>query len=259
MLKVLIVDDEPKIRRGLKGWIEEFNLSYEVVGEAGNYIEALEIAKEKNPDVFLMDINMPMVNGLDLTNKLKNKYPNSYTIIISGYDDFEYAHQALKLKVFDYLLKPIPKTDLYNVLKSLRLEILSDRGESGVEELMYEDNYNVEEKNQNLSAIVVGVKKYIEENYSDMDLSLQKVSDLFNVNKTYLSKLMKEQLGYSFVEYMTIIRIDKAKELLINDIIYSNIYEISNKVGFGSQHYFSRVFKKIEGVSPTEYRDKFFK
>lgn len=258
MLKVLIVDDEPKIRRGLKGWIEEFDLNYKVIGEAGNYIEALDIAEENNPDVFLMDINMPMVNGLDLTNKFKSKFPGSYTIIISGYDDFEYAHRALKLKVFDYLLKPIPKTDLYNVLKSLKLEILMNREESGEQESIYKEKDNLGEENQNLSAIVIGVRKYIEENYYDMDLSLQKVSDLFNVNKTYVSKLMKKQLGYSFVEYMTIVRIDKAKELLIDDILYSNIYEISNKVGFGSQHYFSRVFKKMEGISPTEYREKFF-
>lgn len=252
MIKILIVDDEPKITRGLKGWIEKFDLDYKVVGEAGNYLDALNIAEKENPDVFLMDINMPMINGLDLTNKLKNKYPNSYTVIISGYDYFEYAHQALKLKVFDYLLKPIPKTDLYNVLKSLRLQILSDRGEK--QKLIYKNKDNLEGENQELSAIVSGVRRYVRENYSDMELSLQKVSDLFNVNKTYLSKLMKEQLGYSFVEYLTIIRLDKAKELLTDDILYSNIYEISTKVGFGSQHYFSRVFKKTVGISPTEYR-----
>ena len=139
-------------------------------------------------------------------------------------------------------------------MKSLKLEILSDRGESERQESVYKDKDNSEEKNQELSAVVSGVRRYIQENYSDMDLSLQKVSDLFNVNKTYLSKLMKEQLGYSFVEYITMIRIEKAKELLTDDILYSNIYEISNKVGFRSQHYFSRVFKKSIGISPTEYR-----
>lgn len=256
MLKLLIVDDEPKIRRGLKGWIEGFDLNYQVIGEASNYIEALEIAKKFNPDVFLMDINMPMMNGLDLTNQFKSKYPHSYTIIISGYDDFEYAHQALKLKVFDYLLKPIPRTDLYNVLKSLSLEIMSNKEESIEYKSIYKSN--IDKLSNDMSAIVTIVKEYIEGNYSNADISLQKTANLFNINKTYLSKLMKEQLGYSFTEYTTIIRIKKAKELLVGDILYSNIYEISNKVGFKSQHYFSRVFKKSEGVSPMEYRNKYF-
>lgn len=259
MWKVLIVDDEPKIRRGLKKWIEEFNLNYKVIGEASNHIEALDIAEKENPDVFLMDINMPMVNGLDLTSQLKNRYPNSYTIIISGYDDFEYAHQALKLKAFDYLLKPIPKTDLYNVMKLLSLEILSNDEKSKGDKSIYKERGGLDVEGQKLSAIVMRVKEYIEDNYSDMDLSLPKVANLFNVNKTYLSKLMKEQLGYSFTEYMTEVRLVKAKELLTYDIAYSNIYEIAKKVGFRSQHYFSRVFKKNEGISPMEYRNKFHK
>ncbi|TCU77379.1 AraC family two component transcriptional regulator [Tissierella praeacuta] len=252
MWKILIVDDEPKIRRGLRKWIEEFDFKFQVVGEAGDYKEALDMAEKYNPDVFLMDINMPMINGLDLTNQLKYRYPNSYTIIISGYDDFEYALRALKLKVFDYLLKPIPKTDLYNVLKALNIEL------SSLGEYKQRDNgdiYNMEASN--LSAIVLRVKRYIEENYSDMDLSPSKVASLFNINKNYLSTLMKDQLGYSFIEYMTKVRILKAKELLTDDILYPNISEIAKKVGFKSQHYFSRVFKNKEGISPIEYRNKF--
>lgn len=254
MWKVLIVDDEPKIRRGLKRWIEEFDLDFQVVGESGDYREILDIAREYSPDVFLMDINMPEINGLDLTNQLKSQYPNSYTIVISGYDDFEYTRKALKLRVFDYLLKPIPKTDLYDVLRSLSIELSSSKGNKLIDKKKL---YNIE--NDNLSAIVLRVKEYIEENYSDMDLSPSKVANLFNVNKTYLSTLMKEQLGYSFIEYMTNIRILKAKELLTDDILYPNISEIAEKVGFRSQHYFSRVFKKKEGMSPVNYRNIFNK
>lgn len=255
MWKVLIVDDEPKIRRGLRKWIEEFNLNYKVVGEANNYIEALKIAEKENPDIFLMDINMPKVNGLDLTRQLKNKYPKSYTVIISGYDDFEYARQALKLQVFDYLLKPVPKTDFYNIMKTLR-EKLS---------LEYNLNNDINEETNNTStleyekdmpAIVLRVKEYVDNNYSDPELSLLKVSNLFNINKTYLSKLMKEQLGYSFTEYMTEVRMSKAKELLNTEISQVKMYEIAKKVGFRSQHYFSRVFKNNQGISPIEFRNK---
>lgn len=244
MWNVLIVDDEPKIRRGLRKWVEEFNLGYNVIGEAKDHKEAFEIAEKENIDVFLMDINMPGINGLDITSKLKVKFPKSYTIIISGYDDFEYAHQALKLQVYDYLLKPIPKTDLYNVLDNLRKTLL-------------EEENKVEEIDSNLSGIVQRVKEYIDENYSDPDLSLTKVSNLFNINKTYLSKLMKEELGDSFTEYLTEIRLLRAKEILADRNSYPNILEVAIKVGFKTQHYFSRVFKKYEGISPLEYRNKY--
>lgn len=256
MWKVLIVDDEPKIRRGLAKWIEEFNLGYKVIGEANNYIEALEIAENEKPDLFLVDINMPKVNGLDLTRQLKNKYPKAYIVIISGYDDFEYARQALKLQVFDYLLKPVPKTDFYHIMKTLRgkLSLEYESINDVNEELNKINILCVQEKD--ISAIVLRVKNYIDNNYSDPELTLIKVSNLFNINKTYLSKLMKEQLGYSFTEYMTEVRMSKAKELLNTEISQVKMYEIAKKVGFRSQHYFSRVFKNNQGMSPLEFRNK---
>lgn len=257
MWKVLIVDDEPKIRRGLRKWIEEFNLNYKVIGEANNYTEALKIAEKEKPDVFLLDINMPKVNGLDLARQLKNKYPRAYTIIISGYDDFEYARQALKLQVFDYLLKPVPKTDFYNIMKTLKEKLSLEYKEADDIDKQLNKINIIDNQEKDMSAIVLRVKEHIDNNYSDPELTLPRAANLFNINKTYLSKLMKEQLGYSFTEYMTEVRMSKAKELLKTEISQVKMYEIAKKVGFRSQHYFSRVFKNNVGVSPLEFRNKF--
>lgn len=253
MYKVLIVDDEPKIRRGIKKWVNELK-NYNVVGTANDYLEAIKLAEKTNPDVFIMDINMPTLDGLELSKIMKSKYPNSYIIIISGYNEFDYAYRALKLKVFDYLLKPIPKTDLYKVLKKLEYKIKEDKN---LNKKVKHDN--ILERDDNISAIVFRVKRYIEDNYYKKDISLNEVSRLFNINKNYLSRLMKDEIGLTFTEYLTYIRIGKAKEILTDPILNYNIAEISDKVGFKSQHYFSRVFKKEVGISPLEYKNNHIK
>jgi len=98
------------------------------------------------------------------------------------------------------------------------------------------------------------VKDYIEEHYSDRELNLQKVAAIFKINKTYLSRLMKKELNDSFVDYVTKVRIQKAMELLSQEEDPVRMYDIAMKVGFSSQHYFSRVFRNQVGLSPVEYR-----
>lgn len=250
--KVLIVDDEPKIRKGLRNWIEELNLPFEVMGEAANYEEAIEKCEINKPHLLLVDINMPGVNGLNLIEQLKSKSYEAIIIIVSGYDDFVFVRQALKLQVYDYLLKPVPKGDFYRIMKKvneeLSIKFSQDKLQSG-------DNLNTGDNDRSYSAIVLRVKEYIDENYQDEEINLSDVSVLFNINKTYLSKLMKQELGYSFIEYLTQVRIARAKELLQENIANIKMYEIAKKVGYKSQHYFSRVFKKSEGKNPMEYKN----
>lgn len=256
MWKVLIVDDEPKIRRGLKKWVTELKLPFCVIGEAGNSAEALKIAQEKEPHVFFVDINMPHVNGLDLIRQLKSKFSQAVIIVISGYDYFEYARQAIRLQVYDYLLKPVPKTDFYQIMKKINGELTEKFSDLNVSNEKGIEVNRIADEEQNYSAIVSRVKEYIHNNYQDPELSLPKAANMLNINKTYLSKLMKNQLGYSFIEYVTEIRISKAKELLKEDMLDVKMYEIAQKVGFRSQHYFSRVFKNNQGLSPLDYRNK---
>lgn len=116
MWKLIVADDEPKIRRGLENILNWNDFNIEIVGEAEDGEIALEIIAEKKPDIILLDINMPFLNGLNLLQKLKDINNNSIVIIISGYDDFQYAQKALQFNVFDYILKPVNKKIIEEII-----------------------------------------------------------------------------------------------------------------------------------------------
>jgi len=116
MWKLVIADDEPKIRRGLENMLDWHGLNIEIVGEAEDGEIALEVIKEKEPHIILLDINMPFLNGLSLLQKLKDINNKSIVIIISGYDDFSYAQRALQFDVFDYILKPVNKKSMEEII-----------------------------------------------------------------------------------------------------------------------------------------------
>jgi two-component system response regulator YesN len=107
--KLLIADDEAKIRRGLRNVLDWNELNIIVVGEAEDGEIALEKTEKLKPDLILLDICMPFLNGLELIRKIKETEHNCIIIIITGHDEFEYMHEALKLKVFDYLLNLFKK------------------------------------------------------------------------------------------------------------------------------------------------------
>ena len=116
MWKLVVADDEPKIRRGIESILNWHEFNIHIVGEAGDGEIALEVIKEKKPDIILLDINMPFLNGLNLLQKLKDINNRSIVIIISGYDDFLYAQKALQFNVFDYILKPVNKKSMEEII-----------------------------------------------------------------------------------------------------------------------------------------------
>jgi two-component system response regulator YesN len=120
---VLIVDDEPKIRNGIASSINWNEIGLNLVGTASDGREALQMAQKQKLDICIADICMPFIDGLDLIDKLKEINPGIITIIISGYDKFEYAMNAVKLKVFDYILKPIDETALLNTVLKAKKEL----------------------------------------------------------------------------------------------------------------------------------------
>ena len=97
------------------------------------------------------------------------------------------------------------------------------------------------------------VKDYIEEHYKDSSLSLKRTAEKMNINLYYLCRMFKNEMNISFSSYLTKIRIGEAIKLMHNDRL--KIYEIAEKVGYNSQHYFSAAFKKVLGVTPSEYKD----
>ncbi|WPC39345.1 response regulator [Clostridium sp. JS66] len=397
MYRLLIADDEARIRKGLKNSINWTELDIEIVGEAEDGEIALKLVKELNPHIIMLDICMPFLNGLELIKKLKNVNEKSIIIIVTGYDQFEYMHEALKLKVFDYILKPVNREnlkdtilkavqelskierkrnylnwtsrqvdenlnslrqvffnnwfkdklaykDIIDELKFLKIKFSEHIGMISIKVVekfkleLYVKNWDrellnfaiiniacdllekfepeavfIDENNNiiiftnicsssrwyNLGAeleekvysylgyivvteqekilnginevkgiynklvdkinektqckpVVLLTMKYINKNYHVNDLNLQSVADQFNVSSSYLSKLIKQEIGISFSDYITNIRIKKA--ICFMEDPKMKIYEVAESVGYSNQHYFCKAFKKVIGVSPTEYR-----
>jgi len=118
-IKLLIVDDEPIICRGLQSTVPWASIGVEVIGEAYDGLEALELIARQEVDVVITDICMPEMDGLELTRVLREQKPDIKVIIVSGYDEFEYARQAMRLGVEDFLLKPVNVEELMGMVERI--------------------------------------------------------------------------------------------------------------------------------------------
>lgn len=123
MFKVLIVDDETLIRKGLKTIIDWKSFECEVCGEASDGIDGMNKIKNLLPDIIITDINMPGINGLTMIKEVKGLIPNVKLIILTGYRDFEYIQEALKLGAFDYLLKPSKIETITSIVKKAVVDL----------------------------------------------------------------------------------------------------------------------------------------
>lgn len=127
--RVLLADDEEEIRMGISRKIDWAGLGFTLIGEAENGAEALELAEQLRPDVVLTDIKMPFMDGLELCRRLKQSLPAAKLVVFSGFDDFEYARQAIGMNVSEYILKPINAPELIEVLNKLREQLDAQRME----------------------------------------------------------------------------------------------------------------------------------
>ncbi|MCO7150201.1 response regulator [Vagococcus lutrae] len=240
-MELLLIDDEPIFRKGLAKLIQKNTTYIETIYQADSAKEALNQVKEHpNVTIAFVDINLPDINGLDLIKQLKTFNPQMLLVVISGYDDFAYARQAIQLNVFDYLLKPLAPSDVRLLLQKIEQKILHQTSS--------------QVKNEQLSALSAATIYIINERYAQPDLTLTSVAAQLFVDTSYLSKQLKRDTGKSFNDYLTTFRIEKAKELLTQSDLHWPIQEIGERVGYPNPHYFSRIFKQHTQKTPTEYR-----
>ncbi|MED4784403.1 response regulator transcription factor [Brevibacillus choshinensis] len=243
MYKVLLVEDERVIREGLKTLIEKVTTGFAVVAEAEDGKEALHYLRTEMPDLIVTDIRMREVDGLAMISKIREMYEELPIVIISGYGDFQYAQKALKYKVSDYLLKPIDRIELVSTLEKIRQSLERKKQITGEE-----NQENQKEERQ----IIRKVKSYIQD-HTDGDLRLQTLADFVHLNPIYLSQLFKTETGENVSDYVTRMRMKRAKQLLRETSL--KIYDISRLVGYQSPKHFMIVFKKEVGMTPGGYRD----
>lgn len=127
MIKVFLVEDEAIIRRGIKNNVEWEKNGFEFVGEAGDGEYAYPQILKSEPDILVTDIKMPFMDGLELSRLVKKALPHTKIIILSGYNEFDYAKEAIKIGISDYLLKPITAVNLTETLKKVGETIKEER------------------------------------------------------------------------------------------------------------------------------------
>lgn len=265
MYKVLIVDDEPIIVEGLRKSIKWETYDCKVVATACSGREALELIPKKQPDLMISDISMPEMDGLQMIAAIKTQYPKIQITILTGYRDFDYAQEAIRLGVTRFLLKPSKMNELkeavetmVNLLKEQEIIIEEVTQKTEDEQLIKElETKELAQKEQaepeSSSFIVKNALTYIEANYK-RKLKLIDVAEETYVSQWHLSKLLNRHMGQNFSEILNGIRIEHAKELLKDPSL--RIGDIADEVGFLDMAHFSRVFKKQQGISANAYRNK---
>ena len=242
-LKVMIVDDEVTIVEGFKKLFDWDKHGCMLICEAGDGMSAINQANLYQPDIIIMDINLPIVNGLDAISMIREQNPNITFIVISGYDEFEYCQEALRLKVKDYILKPVKYEELGEVIDHIRMEqfhVAVDNKAPLKEEIKNED-----------SKIIFRFIAYIQEHLVE-DISLQKLSQEFHMNPAYISQLFKNETGINYHSYLTRLRINKSKTLLTTTD--KSISEIASAVGFSDYRVFTKMFKNYMSMTPSQYK-----
>lgn len=257
MYKVAIIDDEPLIVEGLCRTMPWVKWNCQVAGFAYNGKEGMEMIRKERPDIIISDINMPELDGLKMIAALKSEFPDMQLIILTGYREFEYAREAISLGVARFLLKPSKMNELEEAMDEVikRLTQSEEHIPSAslpAEEDAADNDENMPYHNEANSFVVKNALEYIREN-SQEKLRLADVADQVYVSQWHLSKLLNKHTGKTFSEILNSARIEKARELLKDPSL--RICDVAEMVGFQDLAHFSRVFKKMEGMSANEYRN----
>lgn len=251
--RVLIAEDESMIRRGMVCSVDWVKLGCGPVDEASNGREALERIQSGAYDIVLMDINMPLMNGLDVLEQTYRSYPYA-AILITGYSDFAYAKRALRYGVLDYLLKPVDIDELQKTVehacaeRARRLDysrLCEDeqrRSAQGIQLLPEQQDAD--------SAAIQQMIAYIEEHYSEKITLPMLAQELF-YSESFMTRHFKSKVGMNFADYLNRYRIQQALSMMQSAGV--RLSEIAAACGFGDYKYFNQVFKKYVGCSAKDY------
>ena len=261
MIRLLIADDEKLEREALAELVQRRFERDVVLEVAENGRKAADTAVLWGADLILMDIEMPGMSGLDAARAVLAQRPSCRVIFVTAYSLFQYAHEAVHLGACDYLLKPVDPDELE---ASVRRAIRQIETERKLEELAaaqpQQEQTETEEEaedapeegeNSQTALVMAHVRRYLEDNYM-FDLSLDSVGEILHISPAYLSAQFKKYQKMNFLDCLTELRINAAKELLVDP--FRSSAEVASMVGYEDASYFARAFKKRTGMTPTQYR-----
>ncbi len=274
MKRILIAEDELIERMVLKKTLEKrYGGQYEVL-EAENGNKALEIFRSTDIHIVILDIEMPGIKGVQVAEIMRKEKQGFCIIFLSAYDKFEYAKKAIAVRAMDYLLKPYSERELLSVVdEAIHLEEkygnmykeVGSREEAEETELPLVEEYSqvltadegMEEISlSRLNVLVNMIEEYIKKNYMK-EISMQDAARAVNYSDAYFSKMFKQQFGLNFTAYLAEYRMEEAKKLLRQPTV--SVKDVGEQVGYPDSNYFARVFRRMNGVSPSEYRMEWFK
>jgi YesN/AraC family two-component response regulator len=239
-LSILMADDEVYVRRFLESVIKNENLPVAALYQADNGMDAIALTREHRPDLLFLDIRMPGLDGLKAAKQIVKDGYSGKIVIVSAHSEFEYAREAFRIGVSDYLLKPVKPAEF----SAFILEAAQSEQEKPPLS---------QPREKPLPALVRAVLAHISENLNTQT----KVGDIARVvhlSPWHLSRTFKKLDGRSIMGCLREMRIDRAKELLADGDL--SVTEISLAVGFENAGYFATCFKQATGMSPSEYRQK---
>ena len=231
-MKVLIVEDELLEGAALARILEtRYGGRFAPILSARDGEQAVALALREKPDLILMDINLPVLSGLEAAGQIAQQLPDTKLIMVSAYSDCEHLRQSMRSHAMDYIVKPYSVETLCEAVN----RVLADRPEGEL---------------YGRAAVVDQVKKYLNEHYAE-NVTLQQVAGSVNLDKSYLGRVFRDACGVTVMGYLKEVRLAHAKEQLLRG---RPAAEVAIATGFGDPAYFSRYFKQTVGCTPTQYR-----
>lgn len=242
-MRILIAEDERRAMRGLKNLITSISDQYEVVAEAANGRQALELIHIVKPDVVFTDLKMPYMDGMSLIKASQAAGVTTQYVIVTAYEEFEAAREAIVLGVKDYLVKPITYDEVYDLMKRLEKK----KGERTSEEIV-----RLKEKYPDVHPLVIKCLNFIEKGYGSK-INQKELAENLGISQEYLCYLFNKEMGVTFTKFVKNYRIEAAKKLLLAGYPKE---ELPYHVGFSDPKYFNKVFRETVGMSVTEFMEE---
>lgn len=251
MYTLLIVDDEPNILEGISRLLDWESLGFDRIFTARSSFEVISHMEAWRPDVCLVDVRIGNEYGYELINWLKGIGVKSNYIMMSGYDEFEYACEAIRCGAQDYLLKPIERQKLQARIEQIVVEKLHGT-------LQKKEKKNMDpvlgREYDKMSSLIRKIVMIVGMEYGQ-HVSLRSIADRFHMNATYLGQIFIKETDMKFSEYLMAYRMYVAKEKIIHTD--EKIFIIASDVGYSNMNYFYQHFHNYYKITPSEMRAQF--
>lgn len=252
MIKTIVVDDEPAALERYSSYVEEYGRDFSVVARCSSSRDAFAEVGKTRPSLLFTDIRMPGEDGLSLLSRLRDSGWKGLAVVISGYDDFTYAQQAIRLGAFDFLLKPVFPEDMRSLLDKIAAKLICHPGpDSPMPGADEGGSLPLPISGGEVPEAVRKALYFIELRFGSR-FSLDDAARAACVSPSWLSSSFRKIYGCSFMEYARAYRIGKAREFLASGEL--PMKEIADRLAFPDLPTFSKLFRKIVGTSPGAFR-----